>query len=497
MNLEQLTRLAARGESDRLEFKKSTGDLKGGMETLCGFLNGQGGRVLFGVSKSGKITGQDISDATLQEVAQDVRRLEPPADVVQTRVPVQGTREVLVLATSDRSHGPYAYNGRAYRRIGNTTSLMPQAEYERRLLQRGHPLHRWENQIAEGYTVADLDAKAIDSMLDAAVQCGRLERKPARHTEALDKLKLRIDGKLLRAAVVLFAREVLPDYPQCGLRMARFRGNTKLADFIDQRQLHGHAFQLFEEADLFLRRHVPVAGSFRPDNWVRQDQPAYPFMALREALVNAICHRDYSIVGGAIHVAVFDDRLEIISSGSLPVGIAVADLKREHDSVLRNPLIADAFFRCGLIERWGWGTQKIVELCRAAGQPEPEFEERTGSLVVRFLPGEYVAPTRVGHDLSDRQRQVLQFLADGQRRRLQEVHQSLANPPGLRSVQLDLRLLRELGLVATSGRGANARWWLHLDGRGAQPERNPSATRAHSERNHTKRRSSRGLHAQD
>jgi ATP-dependent DNA helicase RecG len=175
MNLEQLTRLAAQGESDRLEFKKSTGDLKGGMETLCGFLNGQGGRVLFGVSKTGKITGQDISDATLQDVAQDVRRLEPPADVVQTRVPVQGTREVLVLATSDRSHGPYAYNGRAYRRIGNTTSLMPQAEYERRLLQRGHPLHRWENQIAGRYRLKQLDMKEIKRAMADARAAARLE----------------------------------------------------------------------------------------------------------------------------------------------------------------------------------------------------------------------------------------------------------------------------------------------------------------------------------
>ncbi len=78
MNLEQLTRLAAQGESDRLEFKKSTGDLKGGMETLCGFLNGLGGRVLFGVSKSGKVTGQDISDATLQEVAVPCRMPRRP-----------------------------------------------------------------------------------------------------------------------------------------------------------------------------------------------------------------------------------------------------------------------------------------------------------------------------------------------------------------------------------------------------------------------------------
>src|SRR5205807_10082084 len=136
MNLEQLKRLVASGESERLEFKKSTGDLKGGMETLCAFLNGQGGKVLLGVTESGKIRGQDISDSTLQDVAREILRLEPAATISQMRVPFEDTREVLMLETTDRSSAPYTYGGRPYRRIGTVTSQMPQAEYERRLLER-------------------------------------------------------------------------------------------------------------------------------------------------------------------------------------------------------------------------------------------------------------------------------------------------------------------------------------------------------------------------
>jgi ATP-dependent DNA helicase RecG len=156
MNLEQLKHLVAGGESERLEFKKSTGDLKGGLKTLCGFLNGQGGKVLFGVTTSARIDGQEIGDSTLQDVAREILRLEPAVTVSEVRVPVEGTREVLVLETTDRSLAPYTYNGRPYRRIGNTTSQMPQAEYERRLLERGHPQRRWENQVAEHYRLKDL-----------------------------------------------------------------------------------------------------------------------------------------------------------------------------------------------------------------------------------------------------------------------------------------------------------------------------------------------------
>ena len=136
MNLRSLELLVADGESEGLEFKKSTGGLRGGMESLCGFLNGRGGQVLFGVTNVGAIVGQQISDRTLQEVAAEIAQLDPPAPIEQIRIPA-GRQEVLMVATSDLSGAPHTYRGRAYQRIGTTTSIMPQEEYERRLLQRG------------------------------------------------------------------------------------------------------------------------------------------------------------------------------------------------------------------------------------------------------------------------------------------------------------------------------------------------------------------------
>jgi ATP-dependent DNA helicase RecG len=145
VDLAALQALVAEGESERLEFKKSTGDLKGGLETLCAFLNGDGGRVLFGVSAAGAIRGQEVSDSTLREVGNELLRLEPPAHIIMTRVPVDGSCAVLVLETTVRSGAPYCYNGRAFRRVGTNTSLMPQKDYQRRLLERDHAQQRWEN----------------------------------------------------------------------------------------------------------------------------------------------------------------------------------------------------------------------------------------------------------------------------------------------------------------------------------------------------------------
>ena len=266
-----------------------------------------------------------------------------------------------------------------------------------------------------------------------------------------------------------FAKDVLPGYPQCGLRMARFRG-TRKDEFIDQRQVHGHAFSILEEALIFLSRHLPVAGRFEPGVLTRLDEPLFPTLALREALVNAICHRDYSIVGGAISIAVFDDRLEIASTGTLPFGIEVGELKRDHTSKPRNPLLAEVFYRRGLIERWGRGTQKIVSLCVEAGHPEPEFEERTGEVIVRFIPSAYIPPHRISHDLTERQRRILHVLRDGAKHSLDEIRRFVSVTLPRSTLREDLILLRNLHLVRSGGHGRGAFWQLQLAaGTSAQP----------------------------
>ncbi len=461
MTLAELEALIAesKGEWEHVEFKKSTGELHAGMQTLCGFLNGRGGRLLFGVTPAGRIQGQDVSDATFQEVANAIRKLEPPARIDQTRIPIAGTKEVLMLRTTEQADGPYLFDGRPYQRIGNTTSRMPQAEYERRLLARAKNQQRWEDQVAEKYTLADLDMAEVERTLRAAVHQGRLESAPSDPVEGLDRLQLRVEGQLLRAAVVLFGRKQMPHYPQCALRLARFKGTDK-TEFLDNRQLHGHAFQILDEAMHFILRNIPIAGRIESGKLERQDTPLYPPLALREALVNALCHRDYSIPGGAVFVAIYDDCLEVSSTGLLPAGITVADLKRKHLSVLRNPLIAGVFYRRGLIEQWGRGTEKIVDWCVAAGQPEPEFEEQAGAVVVRFRPSGYNPPLRTSHNLTDRQRRILLIVADGAKWSFGDIYKRLPDSPPKRTVQAELRLLRDLKLLASQGRGGAARWWL-------------------------------------
>ena len=158
MDRDELERLIREGESETAEFKKSTAQLRRAMETLCGMLNGAGGRVVIGVTPQRRIVGQQVSDRTMREVAELLGHFEPPAIIAQTRIDIGDGKEVLVLeANPNPERRPYVFDGRPYQRIGSTTSPMPQETYQRLLAQRADAEVRWETRPAKGYEIWDLD----------------------------------------------------------------------------------------------------------------------------------------------------------------------------------------------------------------------------------------------------------------------------------------------------------------------------------------------------
>ncbi|MCX7043971.1 MAG: putative DNA binding domain-containing protein [Candidatus Sumerlaeota bacterium] len=387
MNLSEIKQIISKSESERLEYKKSTGQRTEAAKTVCGMLNGTGGYVLFGISDKREIVGQEIGQRTLEELANELARIEPPFLPDIETVECKPGRFVILIRVPGGS-GLYTFDGRPYLRQGPTTRLMPRPRFERLLLEQMHASHRWENQLAEGIGLKDLDRTEIVRTVDEAIRRGRMEDPGTRNaTGLLAGLGLLSEKKQpLNAAVALFCKsdKLLPNYPQCIVRMARFKGTDK-SEFLDNRQENGNAFEIFMRSQRFLRDHLPIAGRIEPGLFERVDDPLYPPAALREAIANAICHRDYGIGGGSVGIAIFDDRLEVTSTGILPFDITAADLSRTHRSRPWNPLISQVFYRRGIIETWGRGTNKIIELSKAAGLPAPEFECRTGDVLVRFI----------------------------------------------------------------------------------------------------------------
>jgi ATP-dependent DNA helicase RecG len=373
-------------ESPTLEFKKSTAEKERACRTLCAFANGQGGRVLFGVTPAGKVIGQTVSDRTLEELAQEFQNFEPPLFPAVERVNVAPGLEVLVVSVA-HSARVVSFRGVAYERVLNTTRVMSRDEQQRLLLEELHATQRWENQAAEGWEAARLDARELVLTLEESIRRGRIEDPGTREPlEILRGLGLLVEGdKLSRAAVALFCKDEtpLPDFPQLLLKVARFKGVTR-DEFLDNRQFHGNAFALMRKAERFLIDSLPVAGRIVPGKMEREDTPLLPVEALREALANAFVHRDYAVGGGSVSVALYDDRLEIISIGDLHFGLTPEALLREHESRPWNPMIANAFYRRGIIETWGRGTLKIARLMREAGLQPPVTTARVGAVVLTF-----------------------------------------------------------------------------------------------------------------
>ncbi len=461
MTLDRIMALASTGESETLEFKATTGTRREAAATVCAMLNQRGGHVLFGVAPDGSVVGQQVSERTIEQVSAEIRRIDPPAFPEIERIRVSEDSEAIAVRVNPGTLPPYQYRGASYRRVGNTTQAMSAEEYNRMLFERMHKERRWETEPADGWTVNDLDLAEIRNTVAEAVRIGRLNQPGGLEAgDLLRGLGLLRDGVLFRAAAVLFgnAERLECEMPQCLLRVARFRGADR-SEFLDNRQFNGNAFALLASAERFLRDTLPIASRFESGRMARIDEPLYPPLATREALANALCHRDYAMGGGSVGLAVHDDRLEVTSTGPLHFGLTPDDLFGPHESRPWNPLIARTFYRRGIIEEWGRGTIRMTDLATSAGLPRPEIEERGDCVTVRFRPADYVPPQPDNGELTERQMTILTLLrrSDGALA-LRDIRAVLEPQANGRRLREDLAVLKTRGLAETTGVGRGARW---------------------------------------
>jgi ATP-dependent DNA helicase RecG len=271
-------------ENREVEFKTTTAEIHKACRTLCAFLNGRGGIVLIGVKNNGHPMGQMVTDPTCQEIANDIRKIEPPAPVEVSYIPL-GEKFVIAMEVPGANHMPYIFDGRPYHRVENETVVMPQHLYEQLLVKRGQLNHSWEEFISDQYSVDDLDHDEIYKMVKHGIEAGRVPDNARNESvsDILSSLELIKNNKLINAAMVLFAKKVTPAYPQCMIKMARFRGLSETEDFLDNQQFHGNAFKIMEEANAFMRKHLSIAGFYQADSFVRVDKPTLPVLVVREA----------------------------------------------------------------------------------------------------------------------------------------------------------------------------------------------------------------------
>lgn len=328
MGIQRIQSLIANGESSTIEFKTSTSQLQRAFETICGFLNGNGGSVLLGVNDRGTIVGQEISNKTKQDIAHEIGKLEPSSHITVNYIPIDKNHYVIELQVKTGLQAPYLYDGRAFQREQSVTKRMLQSKYDTLVAGRNQLNHSWESFIANDYNVELLESNLILSTVRKVVEDKRLPEIALRQdiVKILETLDLSKEGSLNNAAVVLFGTKFTPNYPQCQLKLARFKGVDK-HEFIDSDLIYGNLFDLLDKAMLFIKRHLPVAAKIEPGKLERTEKPIVPYDAIREAFINSLCHRDYNIRGGSISLAIYDNRMEIYNNGGLPYGVTIEKIK--------------------------------------------------------------------------------------------------------------------------------------------------------------------------
>lgn len=475
MTLDEVNELVTRvkKENREVEFKTTTAEMHKVCRTLCAFLNGRGGVVLIGVKNNGQPIGQMVTDPTCQEIANDIRKIEPPVQVDVSYIPL-GEKFVISLEVPAGDHMPYVFDGRPYHRVENETVVMPQHLYEQLIVKRGQLNHAWDEYTNNEYTIDDLDHDEIRKAMKKGVLAKRIPESALQDDiyTNLKRLKLLEDDRLKNAAIVLFAKEMDSDFSQCMIKMARFKGESKSNNFIDNQQIYGNAFKIFNEASNFMEKHLNIASFMQEGSFARVDKFTVPVLAAREAIINSVCHRQYQNTS-AISLAIFNDKMEIWNSGILPRELSLEDLKAKHESHPRNKLIARTLYKLGFIERWGNGTVAMLDECRKHGIPDPIFEEYSSGLSVQFIFEEPIGPilstekrkqennkVHLLENLSKRQREIIDVIGELKEAKASEIKEKLSEDIPERTLRFDLGMLKKQGLIVSRGVTKNTTWYL-------------------------------------
>ena len=344
------------------------------LKWICGFANASGGSIFIGKDDDGKITHLNNSKSLMESLPNKIR--ENLGIICDVNLHDEAGKKYIEIRVNPYSV-PVSLRGRYYYRSGSSKMEMTGNTLNEFLLKKAGKT--WDDVIEEGASLSDIDENSIKTFVKDALKSGRMPNDIGElsSTELLDKIRLLDNGKLKRAAIILFGKDPNRFYPNIKVKIGRFGVND--ADLRFQEVEEGNIMQLLKTVPnqlnyKFFTKPIDFEGLLR----IEKDE--YPVTAIREMLLNALVHRSY--MGSMVQMRVYDTKLTLWNEGLLPEGMELESLKRHHISRPRNPLIADVCFKAGYIDSWGRGTLKIYEACKEANLPEPDITSLDGGILV-------------------------------------------------------------------------------------------------------------------
>ncbi len=434
-------------ENQKTEWKRQWRDefLKG----ICGLANAQGGTLEIGRDDNGTVIGVDNAKELLEELPNIIRHA---LGIVPSVELLDEDGKQYIAVSVDASGTPVSFRGRHYIRSGSTTQELDGRELDNFILRRLGKT--WDGMVIPHVSIADLDTSAFRIFREKALVSERLQKADVEmsDSELLDSLLLTENGDLPRAAVLLFHHNPEKYVFGAFVKVGYFENG---ADLIYQDEFHGSLISVADEiVDTIYRKYFKGIISYEGVTRVT-DYPV-PRPALREAIFNAIVHRDYT-TGIPIQIKVFPDSVIVYNDGRLPDSWTVDNLLRKHRSRPYNPKIAYAFYRAGYIETWGRGIERITEACKMAGKREPMFEVTPGEISVTFYTDAGVGVNvGVKSDVNETQQRIMMLMRETPNITAQRIADTIGISK--RRVESNIRAMKNSGLIERVGSDKSGHW---------------------------------------
>lgn len=456
MDLKNIELLIREGEGLTVEFKEKYSSRID--EDIVAFANARGGAILLGVRDGGTVIGEKLTNDLKARINSLARHCKPGIAVGVAQV-----GDVVVVDVAEGTEKPYACGSGYFRRLNGTTQKMGHEEI--RLMFRENDPMPFEERTVKGFSFEDISrAKVLAFAKTAGIAIGETET-----ADFLRSLKVADESRVANAGILFFAAAPQDHIRQAQMTLLAFKGMDRL-NIYDRLDVRDDLLAQFNQAVLFLEKHLNVRSEIKRLD--REDIYEIPFKALREGLLNALMHRDYSIAGTQVGVDVFDDRVEITNPGGLVKGLTPKALGRGI-SIRRNELIADLFSRLHKVERAGTGIRRMRESLAQAGLKEPEFEINGFFRAVFYRSPEFalktpqkatqMTPQKIGMREKTREKvrektreKILQAIRDD----AWVTTADLAGMVGLtvKAIEWNIRKLKAEGILARIGPDKGGHW---------------------------------------
>ncbi len=359
-------------ESQTVEFKQMLKDDY--LKTICAFANSEGGSLYVGIDDNSKMIGLEDSKKLIEILPNKINnRLGLIVDVILKHSDDKKYIEVKV----NKTYAPISYNGKFYQRSGSNTIELNGGNLTNFLLKKYGKT--WDDIAEENFTLDEIDLETIEKFKKLAK-----DRVPSIQNEdnlehLLQKLNLYDGDYLKRAAILLFAKNPQKYYIQSHSKIGRFLSETDIqsSDIIEGNLID----QVDKIIDVLRLKYLKAYISY--EGMHRREKLEYPYEALREAVINALIHRDYTNTSN-LQIKVYDDKLVMYNGATLSDEVPIEKFDKPHQSKPFNPTIAAVFYKCGFIENWGRGTLNIIDQCISYGLPKPSFEYEWSAVRIAF-----------------------------------------------------------------------------------------------------------------